>query len=79
MEFEDENRFPVLKPRSIEQTAADLGIPVSNGTAQFIIVSVAALMIAAAVYLFIAAVPEPPVLDDDVPRKGEVIPKNRTI
>jgi hypothetical protein len=36
-------------------------------------------LVIGAVYLVLSAVPEEPTLGSDVPRKGEIIPSNRSI
>jgi|GEM_PF-4524302 len=72
-------QMPVIRPRSLNDFLLDLGIAVSPGHARIILVLLAMVMVALSIYFISSAVPEPPVLGDDIPRKGEVIPKNRSL
>lgn len=76
VQFDEGNTLPPVRPRPMRS-----GFTRSlNETQNLLILGfLFSGLVIGAVYLVLLAVPEEPVLGPDVPRKGEIIPSNRSI
>ncbi len=78
----DEETDPVFRAspaRSAEQGLVERGIAHNIKNAKLLLALFGAILIGGAFYFLASAIPETPVLGQDIPREGERIPSNRTI
>ncbi len=77
---EDPNSVLGKSPaRSVDQKLVERGVAYNVRNAQLLLILLGVALIGGAFYFLISAIPEEPVLGDDIPRPGEHIPSNRSI